>query len=88
MLKPKLNCCRDDQKQEKNKNIIFFGGDVTICICSHSPLCYFLSLILGTPSPPPPPPYTGDVIFAWPFNTLVGVDAMGGKTVPLLFFPK
>ena len=82
MLKPKLNCCRDDQKQEKNKNI-FFGGDVTICICSLSPLGYFLSLILGTP-----PPYTGDVIFAWPFNTLVGVDAMGGKTVPLLFFPK
>ena len=31
---PKLNYCCADQKQGKNKNleIFFFGGDVTICM--------------------------------------------------------
>ena len=38
----------------------FFGGDVTISMYP-LPLCPFLSIMLGTPSP-----YPGDVIFEWP----------------------
>ena len=65
---PKLSCYRVDQKQAKNKNlhIIFFGGDVTICMYLPPPLCHFLSLVLGTPLHS----YPGEVIFKWPLNGL------------------
>ena len=69
-------------KSKRKIKTYFFLVVMSLFAFTHSPLCYFLSLILGTSSPL----YPGDVIFAWLLNTLVGVDAMGGKNCPPLVF--
>ena len=51
---PKFSCCCADQKQTKSKNvyIIFFGGDVTICMYPLPPLSLFVT-DFGYPLPLP-----------------------------------
>ena len=60
-------------KQKIKTYAKFFLVVMSLFACTPSPLCHFLSLILGTPPtppPPPPPPYLSDVIFEWPQSDL------------------